>query len=99
MLSTFFKENVLIFSVIYTLLFFILGFAIALKLNRKSELKLARALWLLSGYGFALGIAELMSIMMQVKVSTLTPQMIYVLESSELAIKAFAFMLDRKSVV
>jgi signal transduction histidine kinase len=93
MISGFFRENILIVSVIYTLLFFLLGFAIALKLNRKSELKLARALWLLSGYGFALGIAQLLSIIMLVKESALSPHVLYVMVSSELALKAFAFML------
>ncbi|MBS4031111.1 MAG: two-component sensor histidine kinase [Clostridiales bacterium] len=88
----FFLSNMMIMLVIYTILFFLLGFAIVLKVNKNSQLKLAKSMWLLAGYGFAHGINELVIIVMRVKEAQLTPSMLFAMRSTELMFKAFSFM-------
>lgn len=93
MISGFLVGNMLIMRVFHAILFFLYAFAISLKLNHKSELKLARSLWLLAVYGFAFGINEMISIVLLIKEGQLSPRILFVMWNLELILKAFAFMV------
>ncbi|MDW7652389.1 MAG: sensor histidine kinase [Bacillota bacterium] len=93
MISNFFAENMLIMHVIYALLFFLYSFAIVLKLNRRSELNLARSFWLLSVYGFLFGVNQLLTITLYTKGAELSEYTQYVLWNLDLFLRAFAFMV------
>lgn len=93
MIGAFFERNMLIVRVIYAILFFLYAFAIVVKVNRKSELKLAKTLWLLAVYGFAFGLTELVTITLLVKAAEFTQSTVYVLKNTELVLRAFAFMV------
>jgi signal transduction histidine kinase len=92
MIGDFFRNNMLIMLVIYAILFFMMGQAVILKLNRRSRLKMAKSLWLLAGYGFSHGINELVVIVMRVKEASLSPETTRVLHNTELGFKALSFM-------
>ncbi|EEG78214.1 sensor histidine kinase [Dethiobacter alkaliphilus] len=88
----FFIENKIIILVIYTILFFLMALAIILKVNKKSELALARSLWLLAGFALTHGINEFIIFVHNVKAAELTTSVENVLLMVELAFKATSFM-------
>jgi signal transduction histidine kinase len=92
-ISAFFVENIVFLRIIYANLFFLTGFAILLKLNRGSELKIAKWLWLLAFYAFSFGLYLLVLIFLQLKEPTLTEQGLFALRSLSLGLIAFAFMM------
>lgn len=91
MISDFFAENMLLLRVIYMMLFFLYAFAIVLKINHRSELKLAKSLWLLAVYGFLFGITELITIFIIVK--EFPADWVHALGNIELLIKAIAYQV------
>lgn len=93
MINDFFNNNFLIIRVLYAILFFLYAFAIVLKLNRRSELNLAKSLWLLAIYGIFFGVVELIIITRLVKSHQLSAQTIYWLDNAELFFRAAAFMV------
>jgi signal transduction histidine kinase len=93
MISTFFAENIVLMRIIYTILFFLMGFAIFLKLNRGSELKIAKWLWLLALYAISFGLYILVLVFLQLKEPYLTEQALFALRSLSLGLIAFAFMM------
>ena len=93
MINTFFENNILIMRVLYALLFFLYAFAIVLKQNRRSELKLARSFWLLSFYGFFLGINELITIVVFARGAEFSQETLQLLRITELFLRSFAFMV------
>lgn len=93
MISAFFAENMVLMRVIYSILFFLMGFAIFLKLNRGSELKIAKWLWLLALYAFSFGLYILVLIVLQIKEPYLAEQTLFALRSLSLGLIAFAFMM------
>ncbi len=92
MISSFFHSNMLILLVVYTILFFLMSFAILLKWHRKSGLLLARSLWLLAGYSLTHGITALIIIMIQVKESEMSSSVLLGMHTLELAFKAVSFI-------
>ncbi|EEG78209.1 sensor histidine kinase [Dethiobacter alkaliphilus] len=93
MISEFFAENMLLMRIIYMMLFFLYAFAIALKINRSSELKLAKSLWLLAVYGALFGITELITIILLIKESGLSAEWVQILSSGDLFLKAVAYQV------
>jgi signal transduction histidine kinase len=92
-INTFFENNVLIMRVLYALLFFLYAFAIVLKLNRRSELKLARSFWLLALYGFFLGVNELIKIILFARGAEFSQEILQLLRITELFLRSFAYMV------
>lgn len=92
MIAAFFRDNMLVMLVLYAILFFLMGFAIVLKWNRRSELKLAKSLWLLAGYGFAHGANEIVKIVKRLNEAQLSELMFPAILSTELVFKAVSFM-------
>jgi signal transduction histidine kinase len=88
----FFLDNILIMWVIYAILFFVMGSAIILRRNKKSELRLAGSLWLLAGYALTHGVNELIIIVIKVKDAQLSPAAMNSLQVAELGFKAVSFM-------
>jgi signal transduction histidine kinase len=93
MMNDFFNNNMIIMRVLYTVLFFLYAFAIVLKQNRRSELKLARSFWLLAVYGFSFGINELITIILMVKEETMSPDVQGALRQADMLLRVFAFMV------
>ena len=93
MISTFFAENLVLLRIIYTNLFFFMGFAIFMKLNRGSELKIAKWLWLLALYAISFGLYILVLIILQLREPYLAEQTLFALRSLSLGLIAFAFMM------
>ncbi len=92
-ISTFFTENIVLMRIVYAILFFLMGFAIFLKLNRGSELKIAKCLWLLAFYAFSFGLYLLVLIFLQIKEPYLTEQVLFAMRSLSLGLIAVAFMM------
>ncbi|MBS4023111.1 MAG: sensor histidine kinase [Dethiobacter sp.] len=91
-MSDFYRDNRLIMLVIYSIMFFLMAFAILLKCNRKSGLKMARSLWLLAGYGITHGLNEIVVIAVHVKESQMSDSVLFALHTLELALKALSFI-------
>ena len=56
--AEFFTDNIAVVYFLYGLAFFILGLAVWMESNRTSEYRIARAFWLLAGFGIVHGIHE-----------------------------------------
>jgi signal transduction histidine kinase len=93
MITDFFNDNMVIIRVIYAMLFFLYSFAIVIKINRRSELKLAKSFWLLSVYGFSFGLNELFTIYILVNTGVITSDVVYYFWNIDLFVRAFAFMV------
>lgn len=91
-MQQFFVENMLILRIIYVILFFLLGFTIILKINFKSELQLAKSLWLLAGYAFAQGVYEFLEIVVLVKGDEIGDTVMFDLITTELGLKALSYL-------
>ncbi|EEG78212.1 sensor histidine kinase [Dethiobacter alkaliphilus] len=88
----FYFDNRLFMLVVYAILFFVMGSAIILKTNKKSELRLARSLWLLAGYAIMHGITELIIFVHKISSVEALPVMDVTLQYAELFFKAGSFM-------
>lgn len=64
-----------------------------MKINRSSELKLAKSLWLLAVYGALFGITELITIILLIKESGLSAEWVQILSSGDLFLKAVAYQV------
>ena len=56
--AEFFTDNIIIVYFLYGLAFFTMGLAIWMESNRTSEYRIARAFWLLAGFGIVHGVHE-----------------------------------------
>lgn len=88
----FFQENMVIFLVIYSILFFLMGFSILLKNRKKSELGIARSLWLLAAYALSHGLNEFIVFVLRVKQPHLSVSVVLGTQVAELTLKAISFM-------
>ncbi len=95
MLKTFFLTNMTEIYFIYGLSFFIMGIAILLGTRQKSNLVIARSLWLLSVFGFLHGISEWGYFYLPYKMPLLSPEGAQFLEILEFGITglSFAFLM------
>lgn len=90
-MNKFFIENMMMLRVIYAILFFLLSLAVKLKVYRKSELRLAKYLWLLAGYSLAQGFNELLDILLRFKGDQFSAQMIYSVQTAQLLLKVSSY--------
>ena len=90
-MNQFFIENMMIMRVIYAILFFLLSLAAKLKVCKKSELRLAKSLWLLAGYGFVQGFNELFDILLRFKGNQFTAEMTYSVQTVQLLLRVSSY--------
>lgn len=81
------------FYFFYGLTFFFLGISIAVKEMRESELKLAKSLWLLGGFGFTHGTHEWLELFLLLQRRHMSLEQLFVIKSITLFVLILSFFL------
>ena len=87
----FFEANRVLFYSLYGQVFFVLGLAIALSIPRKTEVPLARPLWLLSTFGFLHALYEWSYVLLPVQKAYLATETFRLFEIAQRPVEAASF--------